>query len=101
MLAEALKQVNAWGAASIQEYCSAITASPLQEIEDKGYFIEHQSLRASHLFGLYVTANKNLQAIKEELNQAQISVSYRGEAIRVSPHVYNTEEDLRKLANFL
>ncbi len=101
MLAEALKQVNAWGAASIQEYCSAITASPLQEIEDKGYFIEHQSLRASHLFGLYVPAHKNLQAIKEELNQAQISVSYRGEAIRVSPHVYNTEEDLRKLANFL
>ena len=101
MLAAALKQVNAWGASSIQEYCSAITTSPLQEIAAKGYFIEHPSFRASHLFGLYVPAHKNLEAIKEELKKAQISVSYRGEAIRVAPHVYNSKEDLRKLASYL
>ncbi|MBT8235109.1 MAG: aminotransferase, partial [Bacteroidia bacterium] len=92
---------NAWGAGSIQAYCSAITTSPLQEIEAKGYFIEHPSFRASHLFGLYVPAHRNLKAIKEELKKAQISVSYRGEAIRVAPHVYNSEEDLRKLASYL
>ena len=101
MLAEALKQVNTWGAGAIQEYCSAITAGPLQEIEEKGYFTEHPSFRASHLFGLYVPEHKNLELIKKELKHAKISVSYRGKAIRVAPHVYNTEEDLRKLASYL
>ncbi|MDH3697924.1 MAG: aminotransferase class V-fold PLP-dependent enzyme [Flavobacteriaceae bacterium] len=101
MLSAALKQVNAWGVKSIQEYCSAITASPLQAIEDKGYFIERPSARAAHLFGLYVPEHKDLNLIKEELKKANISVSYRGEAIRVAPHVYNSEEDLNKLAGYL
>jgi selenocysteine lyase/cysteine desulfurase len=42
-----------------------------------------------------------MEKIKLRLQQNKISVSVRGDAIRVSPNVYNTESDLNKLVKAL
>ena len=42
-----------------------------------------------------------MERIKLALQEARISVSVRGDAIRVSPHVYNSLDDVQKLTQTL
>ncbi|MEM2093039.1 MAG: hypothetical protein QXE16_02020 [Candidatus Bathyarchaeia archaeon] len=42
---------------------------------------------------------KNLKEIMGELRRKDIIVSARANGIRVSPHFYNTEEEIDKLVN--
>jgi selenocysteine lyase/cysteine desulfurase len=41
------------------------------------------------------------EKIKKVLLKNKISVSFRGNAIRVSPHLYNSEADMMKLVRAL
>jgi len=41
------------------------------------------------------------QALYEKLRAAQVSVSLRENALRVSPHIYNTPEDISRFMNIL
>jgi selenocysteine lyase/cysteine desulfurase len=43
----------------------------------------------------------SLEKLKEKLDQANIFVSYRGDAIRVSPNIYNDSNDLETLVDAL
>jgi selenocysteine lyase/cysteine desulfurase len=43
----------------------------------------------------------NPEACRQHLSQRQIHVAVRGSAVRVSPHVYNDENDLVQLADAL
>ncbi|MFC7357776.1 aminotransferase class V-fold PLP-dependent enzyme [Jejudonia soesokkakensis] len=97
MLSEGIRQLNEWSPKAIQEYCKIISQAPIQQLKKLGYFIEEESFRANHLFGIYLSEEKKLQSIKDRLQAEKIFVSYRGNAIRVSPNVYNTEADLMKL----
>ena len=42
-----------------------------------------------------------MDKIKSDLSEANVFVSYRGDAIRVSPNVYNDTNDLATLVNVL
>ena len=63
--------------------------------------MESSNFRSSHLFGIRVGANMDMEHIKSSLQRHKVSVSYRGNAIRVSPNVYNDEIDIRKLLKAL
>ena len=97
MLSEAIRQLNIWGPKSIQEYCASLTDDAIEELQGLGYFIEDIAYRGSHLFGIYIPEHRNLETIKNRLIEEQVFVSYRGNAIRISPNVYNTKKDLKKL----
>ena len=101
MLAAALEQVLEWNPTRIQSYCKALISNIVPAIRDKGYFVEEDTWRASHLFGLYLGPEMQMAELKTRLQQAGLFVSYRGEAIRISPHVYNTRADLELLLNSL
>ena len=47
----------------------------------------------------YLPENINLEKLKTKFKKEQIFVSFRGNAMRVSCNVYNTEEDFEKLLN--
>lgn len=98
MLLEALKQLLQWQPQMIQQYCHNISEKAIQTIKDSGYFIEEDAFRAKHLFGIYLRPGQELQSIKTRLENNKIFVSYRGDAIRVSPHLYNTASDFEQLA---
>ncbi len=97
MLIKAIEQLNEWGAENIQEYCKKISEKVIKELRNLGCFIEDDNYRAYHLFGIYLPDNINLSNLKAEFDKNNIFVSFRGNAIRVSPNVYNTEEDFEKL----
>ncbi len=100
MLLEALKQLNQWGIKNIQTYCETITKKPVELLKSKGYWIENIEFRGAHLFGI---RKKGLEVdkIKAILEKEHIFVSIRGQFIRVSPNVYNTEADMMRLVEVL
>lgn len=101
MLLKALEQLNKWKPENIQAYCKSITKSTIDELVELGFWIEDEGYRASHLFGIRLPGELELTKVKEELLKKKIYVSYRGDAIRISPNVYNTKEDLKKVSTTL
>ena len=97
MLLKAIEQLLEWGPEAIQDYCETIAAPSISKIREMGYFVEEDSYRANHLFGIYLKKGHKLNAIKAAMEKLQVYVSYRGDAIRVSAHLYNTPEDFQKL----
>lgn len=100
MLLKAIQQLNRWGVGNIQKYCSAISKNAIFALQEAGFPIEEEEYRAEHLFGVRLRGD-NSQKIKEGLERSRVNVSYRGDAIRVSPNVYNREEDLSRLVKVL
>lgn len=101
MMAAALDQVLDWGAEDIQAYCRQLTADPIAEIRELGYGVEDSSGRAQHLFGIRMPRAVDPEDLRTALEQRNISVSVRGSAVRVSPHVYNDEQDVDALIDAL
>jgi len=99
MLSEGLNQLLKWTPQGIQDYLREITTAPLETLREMGYFIEEPTHRGHHLFGIYLPDKMPLEPLKAKLSNANIFVSYRGNAIRVSPNIYNTKEDLEKLVS--
>ena len=98
---EALKQINRWDPKNIQQYCKAISRNAIKALSKEGFWIEDEQFRAAHLFGIRIPEGTDIKLVKKKLKKNKISVSYRGDAIRISPHVYNKGKDLQKLADVL
>ncbi|MFT7121544.1 MAG: selenocysteine lyase/cysteine desulfurase [Neolewinella sp.] len=95
MQIEALGQVNAWGTALIQQYTGDLWSAVEERMRSYGVIIpEH---RANHLVGLRLPANMDNDKLAAEIKRRGLTVSYRGDAVRVSPHVYNTPEEMAEL----
>jgi selenocysteine lyase/cysteine desulfurase len=101
MATKAIAQVNRWGVENVQEYCRAITEPALAALREKGFLIEDLPNRGAHLFGIRHSRALDPEKVKVRLNKFKVHVSVRGTAIRVSPHVYNDEEDLNRLVKIL
>ncbi len=97
MLAEGIEQLLNWTPEAIQQYCESITKNPLARLANTDFFVESSSGRGHHLFGIYLPQGMALEPLKKKISEKNIFVSYRGNAIRVSPYVYNSEEELEKL----
>lgn len=97
MLAAALDQVLEWGAETIQEYCRELTRGLLARVEEYGFTVEEEKWRAAHLFGLRAGAGRDLDRVSAALAERRVIVSLRGASLRVSPHLYNDEEDISAL----
>lgn len=88
-----------WGVDNIQDYCGRISQSSLEELAGLGVWSENADYRGQHLFGLRLPANVSMEKLKAEASAAQLFVSFRGNAVRVAPQVYNDVADLEKLTN--
>jgi selenocysteine lyase/cysteine desulfurase len=97
MLSEAIRQLLEWTPSAVQEYCAFITSDFLPQLLEKGYFIEDPKHRGQHLFGIYAPKSISMDSLKKKIAERKVIVSHRGQAIRVSPNVYNTKKDIEKL----
>jgi selenocysteine lyase/cysteine desulfurase len=93
MLINSIEQLNIWEPSKIQSYCKSISNKVVQELRNLDCFIEDDDFRAQHLFGIYLPKHINLEKLKTEFNKKKVFISFRGNAIRVSPNVYNLEKD--------
>jgi selenocysteine lyase/cysteine desulfurase len=97
MLSRAIQQINDWGPANILSHCDAITTKAFDELQALDCKVEPRASRSPHLFGVHLGDSMNPEVLQQLLNEEQIYVSLRGPAVRVSPHVYNTEEDTLRI----
>ncbi|MFA5668556.1 MAG: aminotransferase class V-fold PLP-dependent enzyme [Balneolaceae bacterium] len=101
MMLEALRVLNELKPINIQKYCSSIIENPINELRDAGFIIDSAKNRAANLFGIRLAKHHSMEAIKTSFTKNNIHVSYRGDAIRVSPNMYNDVADLEKLTHIL
>jgi len=101
MAMKAIVQIIRWGPANIQAYCQSITEPAIGMLREKGFLIDELPYRASHLFGIRHPKNPDPEILKARFVRANIHVSFRGDAIRISPHVYNDANDLNRFVKIL
>lgn len=101
MMMKALEQLNKWKPENIQEYCGEISKNAIEKLKEKGFWIEDEEYRGKHLFGMRLPKTVDIDKVKSAFVKNKIFVSFRGNAIRVAPNVYNREKDLSKLVSIL
>ena len=65
-----------------------------------GLSVAPQHLRSGHLMGLR-SAEGLPSDLLDQLAKDKVYVSVRGNSVRVSPHLYNTKEDINRLFEVL
>ncbi|NNF03545.1 MAG: aminotransferase class V-fold PLP-dependent enzyme [Rhodothermales bacterium] len=101
MLLEALNLVSSWRPDAIQSYCRDLMRPALDRISALGYRVGPPAARGSHLFGIRMPESIGVDALRTELTRRSVSVSVRGDAVRVAPNVYNGPEDVEALLDAL
>ena len=101
MLDEALRQLLEWGIENIQEYGRVLGAPLIEYFQKNGALIEDESHRAHHLMGLQLPSGTKGDNLVNELQSRSVYVSLRGNNIRISINVFNTESDIGELISAL
>ena len=78
----------------------AITQAGTEKLYRR-FDLTEQEFRSHHLFGIRVPGEYDFESLKDRLADGGVSVSLRGSAIRVSPHVYNDRDDVDALRKAL
>jgi selenocysteine lyase/cysteine desulfurase len=92
----ALRQILDWGVANVSETVGGLTDLVEREAGGLGIEAVPTGRRARHMIGLKLgpDAPEDLAA---RLAAEGVFVSVRGESVRISPHLYNTEHDVERL----
>jgi selenocysteine lyase/cysteine desulfurase len=85
----------------IQQYCERLIEEPLERARELGFTVEDAPWRGAHLFGLRVPRRLDLKRLHQALQAQNVVASLRGSALRVSPNVYNSADDLNALVQVL
>jgi len=96
----ALEQLIAWDPAAIQATLAARTAAIAARAAGLGLAASDPRLRAGHFLGLRFPAPPPPD-LPERLAAARVHVSLRGASLRVTPHLYNDDEDVDRLIEAL
>ena len=59
-----------------------------------GFWVEDEGARSAHMFGALLPPGRDVASFFERLKKHNIFVSRRGEAVRISTHVYIEEKDV-------
>lgn len=99
MLEAALEQVLEWGPETVQAHAGPLLGAALDPLRDLGCRVEETGWRAGHLCGVHLPAGVDVPRLGRELAARRVSVSLRGSAVRVAPHLYNDADDLDALTD--
>lgn len=100
MAAEALRQLLDWGVENVSETIGNLTDLIEEKATERGMETIPKEKRARHMIGLKLDQNAP-DDLATRLTADDVFVSVRGESIRVSPHLYNTERDVDRLFDVL
>lgn len=95
----ALQQLIEWTPTAIQEYCKKTTRNFVEKLRARGCYIENDEDRSHHMFGIELPNHIDTEKLKQLFQEENIFVSFRGKYLRISCHLYNTEEDFETLYN--
>ena len=95
----ALRTVNEITPARVQTHTRDLWATVANELSELGTPLPDRY--AGHLVGLQLPEHWSSKALNTALTERGVAVSFRGNALRVSPNVYNTAEDMAALLEVL
>jgi selenocysteine lyase/cysteine desulfurase len=101
MLIAALEMIQSWGAEHVQRYCRELMAGAVDEARTLGYVVEDEAWRGWHMFGLRLPESVAPARLQALLRERRVTVSVRGDAVRVAPNVYNEADDVEALMDAL
>ena len=93
----ALNEILKIDAEELQDYCHSIFKDALIELNELGFYSTSPEIRAKHVFGIKIPRTADLEKLKSELKTSNIHVSFRGDYIRISCHLFNTKVHAEKL----
>ena len=96
----AMEQLLAWGVKEISETIGLFSRRLIKNAEEFGWNTPPERLRAPHYVCLR-SATPPPESLQENLAKERVYVSLRGKSIRVTPHVFNSEEDIDRLLHLL
>ena len=96
MALTALRQILAWDVDRIAHTLRSLTGRIAEEAEAIGLLVPPPAMRAPHMIGITVPDGIPPD-LPERLASEHVFVSVRGDSIRVSPHLYNDEQDVKRL----
>jgi selenocysteine lyase/cysteine desulfurase len=91
-----LEQLLAWGVRNIAATLAIRTAAIAARAVALGLSTSPPSLRAGHFLGLRFPEGLP-DGLPERLAREQVHVSLRGDSLRVTPHLYNHDDDVDRL----
>jgi selenocysteine lyase/cysteine desulfurase len=101
MLEAALDLLLGWRPEGVQAYCEALLRQPLAELASRGWWAEEPAWRGWHMLGLRRPGGFDRPRLEAALDERGVTVSIRGDAVRISPSVYNDPDDVAALVEAL
>ena len=96
MALAAIEQILEWSPENIQATLCRLTSLIARGAESLGCSVLAEDRRVGHMLGIRFPGGLPA-GLPERLASERVYVSIRGDAIRVSPHVYNSEADAARL----
>ena len=96
MAVAALEQLLEWGVEEIQQTLSVMTATIAERAAPLGLSASDPTRRAGHFLGLSFPGEIP-DGLIERLGQDGVYVSIRGQSMRVTPHLFNSDGDIDRL----
>ena len=94
--AAALNQILSWRIENIAESLRAKTNLIASMAKETGFKVAPKQARAPHLIGILKPGGLSKE-LPNLLAQEKVFVSIRGESIRISPHLFTTDEEIKRL----
>jgi selenocysteine lyase/cysteine desulfurase len=96
----ALEQILEWSIAEISDTCGALTRQLAAVVTEFGFSSPSEKLRAPHY--LCLRRKSGIPAdFTNLLARERVFISVRGNSARVTPHVYNSADDVERLITCL
>ncbi len=96
----ALRQTLGWSIDAIAAYTRTLTDRIAERAAELGLSVAPRAQRGNHLIGVRL-GGADPTLVAKAMAEANVHVSVRGDAVRVSPHVYNDESDVDRFAEAL
>ena len=96
----AIDQIIEWSVPEISATSGALNQRLAEQVGELGFTCLKEPLRAPHYLCLR-SEGRTLAGLVEALASQNVYVSVRGTSVRITPNVYNTDEDVQRLLRVL
>lgn len=97
MVVSALRLLLAWTPAAVEAHTRSLTEGIAEGAREMGLDVDEAGSRYGHILGLRLPGDADPGALLTALRERGIHASLRGPALRLSPHLYNDQEDVAAL----